>query len=50
VLWSAKHDKKSEARRIPALVESIRANNRAVSKSVRKKVQRGEGIVGDYIR
>ena len=49
ILWSAKHDSKSEAKRIPSLVDAIRADNRAVSKSVRAKVRRGEGIIADYV-
>lgn len=49
ILWSAKHDGESEARRIPSLIDAIRADNRQVSRSVREKVQRGEGIISDYI-
>lgn len=49
VLWSAKYDPHSEARRIPRLVELIRKNNRRISAKVRTKVERGEGIVKDYL-
>lgn len=49
VLWSAKHDPHSEARRIPRLVELIRKNNRRISAKVRKKVEEGKGIVKDYL-
>jgi hypothetical protein len=49
VLWSAKHDPQSEARRIPRLVELIRADNRAISREVRARVRRGEGIVAYYL-
>jgi DNA-binding HxlR family transcriptional regulator len=50
VLWSSKHDPKSQARRIARLVELIRADNRAISEIVREKVRRGEGIVAEYSR
>lgn len=50
VLWSAKHDNKSEAQRIRPLVELIRSNNRELSKELRQKVKRGEGIVFDYLK
>ena len=49
VLWSAKYDPRSEARRIPRLVELIRKDNRRISAKVREKVRRGEGIVKDYL-
>lgn len=50
VLWSAKYDPKSEAKRIPGLIRQIQANNRKVVKEVTPKVQRGEGIVFAYIK
>lgn len=50
VLWSAKYDDKSEAKRIRSLVDLIRADNRAISNQVKKKVKRGEGIVRDYLQ
>ncbi len=49
VLWSAKYDKQSEARRIPRLVELIRKDNRKVSEKTREQVKRGEGIVRGYL-
>jgi DNA-binding HxlR family transcriptional regulator len=49
VLWSAKHDPKSEAARIPRLVEGIRKDNRKVSRRVIPQVRRGEAIVRDYL-
>lgn len=48
-LWSAKHDPKSEAARIPRLVDLIRKDHRALSKRVREQVLRGEAIVRDYL-
>lgn len=47
--WSAKHDAHSQARKIPALMERIEKNNRAVSKTTRADVLRGEGIVEKYL-
>ena len=49
VLWSAKHDGKSEARRIPRLVELIRKDNRGISRKAADKVRTGEGVVGEYV-
>lgn len=49
-LWSSKHDSRSEAGRIRSLVDAIRTDNRGVSRAVRKKVRRGEGILSDYVR
>lgn len=49
VLWSAAHDPESQARRIPRLVELIRADNRGLSAALRDKLRRGEGIVADYL-
>jgi DNA-binding HxlR family transcriptional regulator len=49
VLWSARHDKRSEAARIPRLVELIRKDNRRISQKVRAQVRRGEAIVRDYV-
>ncbi|MEK2643970.1 winged helix-turn-helix transcriptional regulator [Bdellovibrio sp. BCCA] len=49
VLWSAKYDRRSEAHRIPKLVELIKKNNRKISSEVREKVLRGEAIVKDYL-
>jgi DNA-binding HxlR family transcriptional regulator len=49
VLWSAKYDPHSEARRIPRLVELIRKDNRGISRETMDKVKRGEGIVREYL-
>lgn len=49
VLWSAKYDKGSEARRIVRLVELIRKDNRKISREVMEKVKRGEPIVVEYL-
>jgi DNA-binding HxlR family transcriptional regulator len=49
VLWSAKHDRHSEARRIPRLVELIRKDIRGISRETMVKVKRGEGIVKEYL-
>lgn len=48
-LWSSKHDEKSEAKRIPKLIELIEKNNRQISRVVREKVKAGLGIVFDYV-
>jgi len=48
VLWSARHDPESEARRIGRLVEAILQDNRGLSAEVRARVQAGEGIVAAY--
>lgn len=50
VLWSAKYDPESEARRIPGLVRLIEKNNRAISKTTKTKVSNGEGIVREYLK
>lgn len=49
VLWSAKYDSQSEAKRITRLVELIRKDNRAISAKVIEQVKRGEAIVRDYL-
>jgi len=49
VLWSAKYDSRSEARRIPRLVELIRKDNRKISQKVMEQVKRGEAIVVEYL-
>jgi DNA-binding HxlR family transcriptional regulator len=49
MLWSFKHDPKSEARRITRLIELIRKDNRAISAEVREKVKRGEAILGKFL-
>lgn len=49
VLWSAKYDSKSEAKRIVRLVELIRKDNRKISQKVMEQVKRGEAIVAEYV-
>lgn len=49
VLWSAKHDSKSEARRIAPLVGMIEKDNRKVSRISIEQVRRGEAILGEYL-
>lgn len=48
VLWSAKYDGRSEARRIVRLVDLIRKDNRRISREAIEKVRRGEAIVAEY--
>jgi DNA-binding HxlR family transcriptional regulator len=49
VLWSAKYDSRSEAKRVPRLVELISRDNRKISRKVIEQVRRGEAIVADYL-
>ena len=49
VLWSAKYDSRSEAKRIVRLVELIRKDNRKISQKVMEQVRRGEAIVPEYL-
>lgn len=49
MLWSFRHDPKSEARRITRLIELIRKDNRAISAKIREKVRRGEAILPEYL-
>lgn len=49
VLWSAKYDRQSEARRIPRLVELIQKDNRGISRETMAKVNRGEAIVREFL-
>lgn len=49
VLWSAKYDSRSEAKRIMRLVELIRNDNRKISQKVIEQVRKGEGIVTEYL-
>jgi DNA-binding HxlR family transcriptional regulator len=49
VLWSAKYDSQSQAKRIARLVELIRKDNRKISKKVMEQIKRGEAIVGEYL-
>jgi DNA-binding HxlR family transcriptional regulator len=49
ILWSAKYDNQSEAKRITPLIELIRKDNRKISKKVMEKIKRGEGIISEYL-
>lgn len=49
ILWSAKYDPRSEARRIRKLVELIRSDNRAISRKVMAKIRRGEALFPEYL-
>lgn len=49
VLWSAKYDKQSEAKRVVPLIELIKKNNRKISERSKEQVKRGEGIVAGYL-
>lgn len=49
ILWSAKYDSGSEAKRINRLVDLIRNDNRKISKKVIEQVKRGEAIVAEYL-
>lgn len=49
MLWSAKYDAKSEARRITKLIEMIDSNNRKVSQKVISKIRKGEAMFPEYL-
>lgn len=49
MLWSAKYDSHSEAKRIHRLIDLIRKDNRKISQEVMEKVRRGEAIVAEYL-
>lgn len=49
VLWSAKYDNQSQAKRIVRLVELIKKDNRKISQKIIEQVKRGEAIVKDYL-
>ena len=49
VAWSARHDRHSEAKRIPRLVDEIRRDNRRTSARLIEKVRRGEAILPEYL-
>jgi DNA-binding HxlR family transcriptional regulator len=49
MLWSAKHDVKSEAKRITRLLGMIRSDNRGLSQSIMEKARRGEAIFPEYL-
>lgn len=49
ILWSAKYDSKSEAKRIKKLVELIRSDNRKISQKIINKIRQGEAIFPEYL-
>lgn len=49
ILWSAKYDSKSEARRINRLVELIRKDSTRISQKIIAKVRLGEAILPEYL-
>lgn len=49
MLWSAKYDPRSEARKITHLVGLIRSDNRAISDRIIEKVRRGEAVFPEYL-
>jgi DNA-binding HxlR family transcriptional regulator len=49
ILWSAKYDSRSAAKRMMRLVELIRKDNRKISQKVMEKVKRGEAILAEYL-
>ncbi len=49
ISWSAKHDPKSEAKRITKLVESIRKDNRKISNKIIEKIRKGEAMFPEYL-
>lgn len=49
MLWSAKYDSKSEARRITGLIEKIRSNNRKVSEKIMQDIRQGRSLLPDYL-
>jgi len=49
ILWSAKYDPQSEARKIKKLVEMIRTDNREISKKMITRVRLGKAIFPEYL-
>ncbi len=49
MLWSAKYDPKSEAKRITRLMGLIQSDNRALSQKIIEKVRRGEALFPEYL-
>jgi DNA-binding HxlR family transcriptional regulator len=49
MLWSAKYDSKSEARRIQKLVEMIRSDNRKISEKVINHIRQGHALFPQYL-
>ena len=50
ILWSAKHDPKSQAQRIPQLVELIRKDNRRISREAMERARAGQALLPEYLR
>lgn len=49
ILWSARYDPKSEARRISGLVEMIQKNNRKISQKVIQEIRQGKCMLPKYL-
>ncbi len=49
LLWSAKYDSKSEARRITKLISKIRKNNRLISKEIIERLREGQPLFPKYL-
>lgn len=49
MLWSAKYDSQSEAKRITRLMSLIQSDNRALSQKIIEKVRRGEALFPEYL-
>ncbi len=49
MLWSAKYDPKSEAKRITRLMGLIQSDNRALSQKIIEKMRRGEALFPEYL-
>lgn len=49
MLWSAKYDTKSEARRISGLIEKIRSNNRKISGKIIEEIRQGHSLIPNYL-
>lgn len=49
ILWSAKYDSKSEARRITKLVEMIRKDNRKISRKVIDRAREGRALFPEFL-
>lgn len=49
ILWSAKYDSQSEARKIKKLVEMIRTDNRKISEKMMARVRLGHAIFPEYL-
>ncbi|MDQ3002764.1 MAG: helix-turn-helix transcriptional regulator [Fibrobacterota bacterium] len=49
ILWSAKYDPDSEAKRITRLVMQIQSNNRGISRKLIAKVRLGGALLPEYL-